>query len=45
MGPPPKQLSPEQVQKAVAALLKFVGDQGGNDLLEDDELLYLVRSI
>lgn len=38
-----KKLSEEQTRKAVAALLKFVGDRDSNNLLEDDELLYLVR--
>ena len=38
-----KSVRPEQVQKAVAALLKFVGQQEQTNLLEDDELLHLVR--
>lgn len=36
-------VSEEQTRKAVAALLKFVGDRDSNNLLEEDELLYLVR--
>jgi hypothetical protein len=37
-------LKREQVQKAVAALLKYVDSQkeGSKDLLEDEEYLYLV---
>ena len=38
-----KSVRPEQVQKAVAALLKFVGQQDQTSLLEEDELLHLVR--
>ena len=34
--------SREQVHKAVAALLKFVGDKEGDKLFDEDELLYLV---
>ena len=39
-------LKREQVQKAVAALLKYVDSQkeGSKDLLEDEEYLYLVSS-
>lgn len=39
-------LEREQVQKAVAALLKYVASQkeGSKDLLEDEEFLYLVSS-
>jgi len=39
-------LKREQVQKAVAALLKYVDSQkeGSTDLLEDEEYLYLVSS-
>jgi hypothetical protein len=37
-------VSEEQVRKAVIALLKYIGKQkeNSNNLLEDDELLYLV---
>ena len=34
-------LNHAQVEKAVKALLKFVGDQDKHTLLDDDELLYL----
>ena len=39
-------LKREQVQKAVAALLKYVVSQkeGSKDLLEDEEYIYLVSS-
>jgi hypothetical protein len=38
-------LKEEQVKKAVAALLKYTGNQkeGSKNLLEEDELLHLVR--
>lgn len=42
MAPGVRPLSEAQVAKAVQALLKFVGDQDKQQLLEDDELLYLV---
>jgi hypothetical protein len=42
----PEGLQEEQIRKAVAALLKHIAKQQAkaNDLLEEDELLYLVRS-
>lgn len=41
----PAGLDDEQIQKAVAALLKHIAKQKArsNDLLEEDELLYMVR--
>lgn len=44
MAPGVRPLSEAQVAKAVKALLKFVGDQDKQQLLEDDELLYLVSA-
>lgn len=41
----PAGLQDEQIRKAVAALLKHIAKQkaSSNDLLEEDELLYMVR--
>jgi len=44
--PIPQQLQQDQVKKAVTALLKHISKQqaGSNDLLDSDEMLYLVRA-
>jgi hypothetical protein len=42
---PEQQLNKKQVEKAVEALLKYLGNKGEEkaSLLDDDELMYLVR--